>query len=288
MALEDRTGTGLPRLLTTREIADLLRVKERKVYDMAAAGEIPHRRLTGKLLFPEAEISAWLSGGQGTRPAVVGGSHDPLLDWAVRESGCGLSVLFDGSQDGLRRFQAGEVACAGIHIPEAEGWNLNSVDAAELSGAVLIAWAARNQGLMLRKPKAENVCNLGDIEGRRLALRQEGAGARALFDKLSEEAGLSVPADSIVVRTEHEAAQAVASGDADAALGLQAAAQAFGLGFVHLATERFDLLLDRRAYFTGPFQALLSFVGSDVFNEKAARLGGYNVDDLGSVRWLSR
>ena len=46
--------------LTTRELASLLRVKERKVYDLVAAGALPVRRVTGKLLFPRNEIDAWL------------------------------------------------------------------------------------------------------------------------------------------------------------------------------------------------------------------------------------
>ncbi|MCY3701237.1 MAG: helix-turn-helix domain-containing protein, partial [Rhodospirillales bacterium] len=49
-----------PLYLTTKEVAALLRVKERKVYDLAASGGIPHRRVTGKLLFPSAEILAWI------------------------------------------------------------------------------------------------------------------------------------------------------------------------------------------------------------------------------------
>jgi excisionase family DNA binding protein len=46
--------------LTTRELASLLRVKERKVYDLVAAGALPVRRVTGKLLFPRDEIDVWL------------------------------------------------------------------------------------------------------------------------------------------------------------------------------------------------------------------------------------
>ncbi|MGF1626924.1 MAG: helix-turn-helix domain-containing protein, partial [Alphaproteobacteria bacterium] len=48
--------------LTTREVAALLRVKERRIYELAASGELPCRRLTGKLLFARAEIDALLSG----------------------------------------------------------------------------------------------------------------------------------------------------------------------------------------------------------------------------------
>ncbi|MEX0340492.1 MAG: helix-turn-helix domain-containing protein, partial [Arenibacterium sp.] len=47
--------------LTTRELADLLRIGERKVYDLAANGEVPCVRAVGKLLFPRAEITAWLN-----------------------------------------------------------------------------------------------------------------------------------------------------------------------------------------------------------------------------------
>ena len=75
--------------LTTREVADLLRLKERKVYDLVAAGEVPCVRVTGKLLFPRDLIEAWLArnleykaGAESLsqRPPISAGSHDPLLD----------------------------------------------------------------------------------------------------------------------------------------------------------------------------------------------------------------
>ena len=68
--------------LTTRELADLLRIKERKVYDMAAAGEVPCSRAMGKLLFPRAEVEAWLaasaSGPRVTAPARAAVRPDPV------------------------------------------------------------------------------------------------------------------------------------------------------------------------------------------------------------------
>ena len=90
-----------PAYLTTKEVADLLRVRERKVYDMVATGEIPHRKITGKLLFPQGELTAWIEGEGALRPTMrpdlVTGSHDPLLDWALRESGAGLATLWNGT-----------------------------------------------------------------------------------------------------------------------------------------------------------------------------------------------
>ncbi len=284
-----------PRYLTTKEVAELLRVRERKVYDLAAADEIPHRRITGKLLFPAEEIHAWIEGGDGgapgIRPDVVAGSHDPLLDWAIRESGAGLATLTDGSLDGLERFAAGQSAAAGMHVPEDDGWNIATVTARGLGGCVLIGWATRARGILLADGLDRDVQGFADLKGRRMALRQEGAGAAALLGRLLKDAGMTrddVLASGTVARTESDAAAAVAAGEAEAALGIGAMARQFGLGFVPLVDERFDLLIDRRAWFTPPFQRLMAFTRTDAFRAKAEALGGYDVGAAGEVRWLSR
>jgi putative molybdopterin biosynthesis protein len=278
--------------LTTKEVADLLRVKERKIYDLAGAGEIPHRRITGRLLFPKAEITAWIEGSgnpvPAKRPAVIAGSHDPLLDWAIRESGCGLATLFDGSSNGLERFGAGEAALCGMHIPEDDGWNIATVSAHSLTDCVLISWAQRVQGFIVPPGTEENIGGFGDLPGHKMILRQPGAGARELFKRLSASHDLSgleiLPA---AARTETDAAQAVSSGEADVAIGLEAAARQFRLGFVPIVQERFDLLVNRRSYFTEPVQALMAFADSDAIASKANSLGGYDLSESGKVRWLS-
>lgn len=290
--MDDEGKNPAIQYLTTREVADLLRVKERKIYDLAGAGEIPHRRITGRLLFPKSEITAWIEGaGQpasAKRPAVVAGSHDPLLDWAIRESGCGLATLFDGSTNGLERFAKGEAALCGMHIPEEDDWNVATVAARGLTDCVLIAWAKRIQGLIVSPEFEGRITGLEDLAGRRMILRQPGAGARELFDKLSSDIDLSeaeiLPEPA---RTETDAAQAVAVGEADVALGLQAAAHQFRLGFVPLVEERFDLLINRRCYFTEPVQSLLEFAASGAMTGKIRSMSGYDLSGFGKVRWLS-
>lgn len=283
-----------PTLLTTKEVADLLRVKERKVYDLAAADEIPHRRITGKLLFPAHEISAWIDGSgeqpARIRPDVVAGSHDPLLDWAIRASDSGLATLCNGSRDGLTQFQAGNAALAGLHLPDDEGWNIASVDSLGLSNSVLISWAVRKRGLLVPQETAAGYSSIADLKGKRVAARQPGAGAAVLFQRLLADAGLSdkdLESFSGRSHTETEAAAAVAAGEADAALGIEAMAKQFKLAFLPLVDERFDLLVDRRSYFTEPVQRLLAFAGTPDFRDKAASLGGYDLETHASVRWLS-
>ncbi len=283
-----------PDYLTTREVADLLRVKERKVYDLAAADEIPHRRITGKLLFPASEIRAWIEGSGSLvpedRPAVITGSHDPLLDWAIRDSGCGLATLFNGSREGLACFADHRAALSGLHIPEKTGWNVGSASELGVTDAVLIGWAIRKRGLLVSSDAAKNIRSVADLKDKRVVRRQPGAGAAALFTRLLEEAGLSqedLQASSGYAYTESEAAGAVASGDADAALGVEAMAKQYKLGFVPLTGEHFDLLIDRKSYFTDPVQRLLNFTRTQQFQDKAANMGGYDLSPLGRVRWLS-
>lgn len=283
-----------PEFLTTKEVAGMLRVKERKVYDMVAEGGIPHRRITGKLLFPRAELEAWLSGKAVTStsaPNVIAGSHDPLLDWAIRQSGSGLATLFDGSMDGIDRLVSGDAGAAGMHVyePETGDWNLGVVkDRLGAAPVVLIEWAKRQQGLIVAPDLAGVISRFADLAGRRVAMRQDKAGAAVLFNHLLGKAGFSSDDLRIIpeiARTETEAAAAIAAGQADVAPGLEAAARQFGLGFVPTMIERFDLAIERRLWFEAPFQQLLAFAQSQKFSAKAVELGGYDISQIGRVVW---
>ena len=82
-------------LLTTEETAEYLRLSERKLYELVAAGALPCTKVTGRWLFPKAALDRWLTSSLVTpagmtlpvRPPIVGGSQDPLLDWALRQDG---------------------------------------------------------------------------------------------------------------------------------------------------------------------------------------------------------
>ncbi len=286
--------------LTVKELAELLRLKERKVYDLAASGAVPCSRATGKLLFPASEIKAWIeqaqSGGVTTstaplreRPHIVLGSHDPLLDWAIRQSCCGLATYYDGSLDGLERFVRGEGIVAGIHIHDAQAddWNVPAASekAANLN-AVLIAFATRQRGLVFRSgEKAPS--GMPDLATMKFAPRQPGSGTDVLFRELAEKNGLDVSqldfAD--VARTEDEAVEMVRRGEADAAFGLEAVARVYGLEFLPVLEEKFALLFDRRAWFGAPVQKLMAFCRTEQFANRAAASGGYDISELGTVLW---
>ena len=289
--------TPPPEYLTVRELAELLRIKERKVYDLAAAGAVPCSRVTGKLIFPERAVRAWIDGAStgaaapvtARRPAIFLGSHDPLLEWALRQSRCGIATFFDGSLDGLARFRAGEGLATAMHVRDAASgtWNVPAVCADGDIDAVLVGWAMRRRGLIIRAEDTAVIGSLADLAGRRVVQRQAGSGTETLLEALLADAGLDAASLTLVGPTpsETDAVASVAQGAADAAFGLEALATLYGLSFVPVIDERFDLLVCRRAWFDAPFQRLLDFCRGDVFRGHAAGLRGYDVSGLGEVRW---
>ena len=299
---EDRGGSAAPELLTTREVALLLRIKERKVYDLVAAGDIPHVRVTGKLLFPRALVDAWLVRHSEHRaepqswrewPNVVVGSHDPLLDWALRESRSGLANFLDGSLDGLERLARGEAVAGGLHLLEPAGdhnaWNRGHVERAlQGQSIVLIEWAWREQGLIVPAGNPGRIRGPADLCGKRVIPRQREAGSFLLLQHLVTTAGLDFAAIDLLdppARTEAEVALAVADGKAEVGLGLAAMARQLRLDFLPVIRERYDLALWRRAYFEPPLQRLVAFCRSDRFVTRARELGGYDVAGFGTVHY---
>jgi putative molybdopterin biosynthesis protein len=289
---------------TTRELASLLRVKERKIYDLAAEGKLPVRRVTGKLLFPRDEIEAWIltNGAQcepsfqsSERPApplaIVVGGHDPLLEWALRESRSEIAAYFDGTLDALERGPRQDFIAAGLHIPErdGDGWNLTAVrEAYAGKPVVLIEWAKRNRGLIYRSDLGRPIRSLRSTRGLRFQRRQQEAGSEMVLARLLESERLrqeDLHSGETVERTEMDLAIAIASGKADVGLGIESMARQFRLGFTPLIVERFDLLVWRKAYFDPPMQKLLHFCASDTFVQRAKELGGYDIGGFDTVHF---
>jgi putative molybdopterin biosynthesis protein len=289
----------MPDVLTLREAAAWLRLSERSLYELARQRRVPAAQLGGKWLFPRALLERWLAGqadppGVEARiapPAILAGSHDPLLDWAVRQSGCGLALRGGGSLDGLEALARGEAMVAAVHLidPDTGTFNEPAVRAALAGrGAVGVVWAWREQGLIVPPGNPLGLCAIADLArpGLRVIGRQRHAGSHALLLHLLAEAELRLDQVGFLpdpAMAEDEVAAAVAEDRAAAGFGIRAAAAARGLGFVPLLQERFDLVMDRRAYFEAPVQALLGFTRGLAFAARAGRMGGYDTAGTGSI-----
>ncbi|MFQ5773301.1 MAG: substrate-binding domain-containing protein [Kiloniellaceae bacterium] len=302
MARPDDPAPG-QEFLTTREVAAYLRIKERRVYELVRRRAIPCTRVTGKWLFPKALVDLWLAeavdGDRAIRPPpVIAGSHDPLLDWAVKESGCALALLPGGSLDGIARFAQAQAMVAGLHLFDADSgeFNLPALGAGlagpplARQGVVLLEWAWRRQGLVVAAGNPHGVRGLRDLKdkGLRVIRRQKEAGSHLLLAHLLEREGLDLADLAFAEETargETDLGLAILEGGAEAGLAVEAVARTLRLGFVPLMRERYDLLLRRRDYFEPPLQTLFAFARSEAFAKRAAEMGGYEVTGLGTVRY---
>ncbi len=287
-------------LLTTDEAARYLRLSERKLYELISDGIVPCTKVTGRWLFPRTALDRWISNGLQKPPAIVeappimGGSQDPLLEWALRASRCGLASLPEGSENGIRRLVHRDVVAAGCHFHRIEGddddANPDIVrQTPSLHDAAVIAFARREQGLVVAGGNPLGLAGLADVvrTKARMAQRRQGAGAQLLLLALMARAGADMDTLNLVkprYATGSDLAQAVRAGHADCGIATRAVARAIGLNFVTLTWERFDLVLRQRDYFQPPMQTLLDFMRSPAFREQAADLGGYDVANTASVR----
>lgn len=295
----------MPELLNTDEAAAYLRLSERKLYELVAAGTIPCSKVTGRWLFPKAALDRWVASGMASGlksldnppPPIVGGSHDPLLEWALRESGCGLASLPEGSESGLRRLARREVIAAAIHLHPLQGdhdrANIDAVaEASGLHDVVVIGFSLREQGLVVAPGNPLGIRDIGQLadSGLRIARRQDGAGAQLLLLSLLARAR-STPDTLAFVRpdcvTGTDIADRIRRGQADCGVATRSVAQAAGMGFVPLIWERFDLVLRQRDYFLPGPSALFGFVRSDRFRQRAAELGGYDLSVCGEIRLVN-
>jgi len=185
----------------------------------------------------------------------VRASHDlalPVLQQhAAKAADLYLNIGFQGSVDALRALNDRECLVAGFHVPALSG--AAPVFAQALKPWLnpklhkLIACCKRTQGLMVRKEHAALVHEFADVASQRLRFvnRQPGSGTRMLVDHLIQQHG--VVGSRLLSNSDHTehthvaVALCVASGVADAGIGIEAAALQFGLHFVPLVVESYFL-----------------------------------------------
>jgi putative molybdopterin biosynthesis protein len=215
-------------------------------------------------------------------------SHDAALS-ALREQtaarGLHLDIRFMGSVDAIAALNAGRCMMAGFHTLDQPG--SKSVAAQTYRSLLkpgqhkLIGFAHRQQGLMVARNNPLAITGLADLKrpGLRYVNRAEGTGTRVLLDELLAQGGLEAGDIEGYATQEpsHSAvAQTIASGAADAGLGIEAAARDKGLDFVPLARERYHLVCLKSALQEVPVQALIAELQSHRWSALLDSLPGYS------------
>ena len=213
----------------------------------------------------------------------------------MRESGCELAMMCNGSLDGVQRLAQGTVQCCGLHVldPETGEYNRPLVQHTLAHEAVvLIEWAWRVQGLLVAPGNPHQIHSIADVREHalRLVARQEGAGSRLLFQHLLQAQEIDPTTLHFITppaRSETDLGLAIRDCKADVGCGIAAVARQCQVDFIPLHRERYDLAMGRREYFEPPLQRLLAFTRTAAFVEKAVELGGYDIRGVGQVRYNS-
>jgi putative molybdopterin biosynthesis protein len=272
-------ATPLPRgagVLTSLVRADGLLVVPAALEGHHAGDEVDVRLLRGV--------------GEIERTIVVTGSHDLVLDLAAsalreRDPGITLASSNVGSLGGLTAIRDGLCHLAGSHLldPESGEYTLPYVERLMPGvGVSVVRLVHREQGLIVAPGNPTGTTGIADVArlGLRYVNRQRGAGTRVLLDHELARLGVSPEAIHGYEREEHThlaVAAAVAAGRADCGLGVLAAARAFGLDFVPVAKEPYDLVFEPDPILE-PLWALLE---SEEFRRAVTDLGGYDVSEMG-------
>lgn len=185
----------------------------------------------------------------------VQASHDMALSvlqqHVAASADLHMDIRFQGSADALRGLNDRQCLVAGFHVPVLRG--AAPVFARTLKPLLkpgrhkLIGCSRRMQGLMMRREHAALIRSMPDLVRHRLRFvnRQPGSGTRMLIDHLLHEHAIDA-ADlrgyqGLTEETHVAVALCVASGLADAGIGVEAAALEFGLHFAPLVEENYFL-----------------------------------------------
>ena len=227
---------------------------------------------------------------------VVIGSHDPLLDELAdlihrEDRRIFLSSSHVGSMGGIMAVRRGEAHAAGIHLLDTETGEYNRSYIKKYfphGGVVLVRCVGRQQGLMLQKGNPLGLASFADLsrEGLRYVNRQKGSGTRILTDYLCQKEGLDP--DRIYgydreETTHNSVAVQIASGSADAGMGIYSAAKLYGLDFLPVCVEEYDLLIPQKVWNTGLVKQLVRTLKSREFAERIAAMGGYTLENPGEI-----
>ena len=241
-----------------------------------------------KLLRPIKELSSAL---------VVIGSHDPLLDELgnmlhTENKELFMSSSHVGSMGGIMAVRRGEAHAAGCHLLDENDGSYNESYLRRYfpqGGVRLIECVGRTQGIMVAKGNPLGIEGLEDLFKGNVSYvnRQKGSGTRVLLDYLCRKNDFDTNSLYGYEREEltHTAVAAqIAAGSADAGLGIYSAAMMYGLDFVPVCTEQYDLLIPDYAWDTPMVQALIKVLKSDAFKARLNEMGGYTLDRPGEVR----
>jgi molybdopterin molybdotransferase/putative molybdopterin biosynthesis protein len=255
-------------------------------YFPASDGIIAARPVRGKAaiqVFEEEEDFGNRLLVAGCDPAVS------ILARHVRPAGIELVLAHRNSSQALELLRQGRIHIAGTHLREEPSGEANLPAILRLfarSSVAVFSFAFWEEGIVTAAGNPKSIRTVHDLARQDVDIvnREDGSGSRLLLDSLLQHAGIPprrVGGYSTEVQGHLPAAWRVHSGAADACIATRAAARAFGLGFIPLASERYDLAIHRQHLRWPAVQTLLDTLSRSAFRRELEGRGGYDAAPAG-------
>ena len=217
---------------------------------------------------------------------IVTGSHDPLIDEIsdiISGEKCPFTMSSShvGSMGAITAIRNGQAHLGCIHLLDTQSGKYNESYVAKYfpEGNVrLVKGVGRIQGLMVKKGNPLRIKSFKDITKGRYVNRQSGSGTRILCDYLIAQNHMdrnSIDGYRNEEFTHTAVAALIAAGNADCGLGISSAAKMYGLDFVELCVEEYDILIDEKAFNTQKVQKFLEVFKGDELKNRLEKMGGY-------------
>jgi molybdate-binding protein/DNA-binding XRE family transcriptional regulator len=252
---------------------------------VAAVPPLTRGRMTVEAFDPDAEY----------RNRLLIAGCDPGISVLARHmqaAGVEMVMAHRNSSQSLQLLKESAIHVAGTHLRDESTGDSNVAEIERLfprQSVAIISFSVWEEGIVTARSNPKEIRGVEDLARKGITImnREEGAGARKLLD--THLAKLGIPARDIEGYGREApghlpAAWQVRTGEADACIATRAAARSFGLGFIPLASERYDLAI-RRPYLDLPsVRTLLDTLNRSAFRRELESLGGYDTRAAGERR----
>jgi excisionase family DNA binding protein len=285
-------------LLTTEEVAEVLRVHPKHVYRLLKKG-LPGRRVGGEWRFSRDDVLAWSGGkpvaskpeegqaaagvGAEAPPALVAANGDiavlTLLRLAANQGPPLLGFVQADMRAAAELLRRRAVLAAGAHA----GGFPSHVGDERIARVHLVQ---REIGLLY--PKGPRLLRLKELSKKRLASRPPTAGVRGYLDEALRAEGLDpakVHKKAMLLDSHLDVVLAVAAGRADVGLGSRAWGERAGLAFLPLATEAYGLIVKARDLGDSRVVRLCEVAQGKQFRAEVGAIPGYDTSGAGDIRY---